>query len=85
MLGWAAFAFAMVGILLMLIGNFTEEWVCRCNGSDHWECKGPNCNSAALAHFDASRHGTSCKRADWPIVVLDRVGSFILGTEPTIQ
>ena len=70
-------AFAMVLILLMVVGNSTEEWTCHCKGPDHWQCKSASCQADATAHFDATRHTVSCKRTEWPVQIIDRVFQII--------
>jgi hypothetical protein len=67
----------LFGIALMLIGSHTAEWECKCNVLSHWSYSGSNGMVESEKHFDAFRHSTSCKRVDWPIVVLDKVFGFI--------
>jgi hypothetical protein len=76
--GVAAFVLALFGISLALIGNFTEESECFCEGADHWKCAGASCSAEAKAHFDATRHTVSCRRTDWPMRTLDALTSWLV-------
>jgi hypothetical protein len=75
---WSAAFLALAAMSLMLIGSFTVEWTCQCEGPDQWRCKGPNCESDMNAHFNATRHTVSCSRSDWPMRILGRLGDFVL-------
>ena len=68
---------ALVAMVLMLVGTFTEEWTCREAGSD-WACVGPNCNAEADKRFNAHGRTMSCERSDWPMVLLTKLGATIL-------
>jgi hypothetical protein len=73
---YGAFVLGLCGILLMFIGDFTVEWTCVEVGSD-WRCVGESCNGEANKRFDVFRRTVKCDRTDWPMAVLNRVGSIL--------
>jgi hypothetical protein len=75
--GFASFSFGILGITLMFIGSYTANWDCKCNVPNHWSYTGSNGIFESEKHFDEFRHSTSCKRIDWPIVVLDKLFDLI--------
>ena len=75
--GFLAAGVALLAMLLMFIGTFTVEWTCREAGSD-WKCVGSNCDAEANKRFDTFRRTVSCQRTDWPMAMLDKVGSRLL-------
>ena len=72
-----AIAVPLLGIALMLIGTFTEEWTCEEQGSD-WKCVGGReCQEASNKRFDGHRRTMRCKRTDWPMIPIEKVGELL--------
>jgi len=67
---------AVLGIVLMLIGNFTVEWTCHERGSD-WSCIGPYCNTETQNRPNEYSNGYACERTDWPMRILEKMFSFL--------
>ena len=68
---------AIFTMALMFIGSFTTEWTCHCEGKDNFKCKGEFCNLEASNHFENSRHEISCKRSDWPMLIVEKTFTLI--------
>ncbi|MCC8627992.1 hypothetical protein [Xanthomonas vesicatoria] len=65
-------AFAAIA-LAVLTGSGHPQWTCRCTGADRWHYLGAEGVAESNAHFDTTKHTTSCKRTDRAAQITDRV------------